>query len=237
MQPILDQNGHYPLIVDESAFNPLIAFAKKQDTQPYKIIVNWLNFSAKQIAQFNSLFEHQLHNHSLNQPTIYSLSTRGHYRGVDFYSRHDSRTSYPLIADDLTSSVTLSSEEPWVIELFNSSDWDSLLLGQILLTDAGMRFAPGPLLQAWEMGKRHIVLKNPPLHLDDFRLFWQTVQRTGQVELYQQVFSMPEGGSLQHAVGYENIPQQFQQCTWLSGIPALSSGSLNPTTLAHCYQT
>lgn len=147
-------NGEYSKLSD----GPLNQLIKNDGL----LVVNWTNFSPKQIASYKSLLD--------TQPTLMGLSVSKKLKIVGlintktqscsaFYSRNKR-----WLLDEkfiLKTVITKNNQTLPEVDLFQSKMWKEDLLGKVKMTDKGMVLEDGPLIKAIKENKS-LTLVNPP---------------------------------------------------------------------------
>jgi hypothetical protein len=138
------------------------------------LLINYSDFSASDLAQFNSLFDAQpsADGVGFSNPII-GIINPNHpqsYQGADFYSRFHHQV--PLTAPPLPALkeriTTTIGEQDYVVELAGQDSVEAYLEGQWILNEGQLRFKDGKLAQATMQQAPRIVLRNPPLNEASF---------------------------------------------------------------------
>lgn len=132
------------------------------------LFIDWSNMTANQRSRLQSILEgfdnvmgKQLPSENLR---IISCLTQGKTRSPDFQSRLDEVELTPkdLESIQVESSNVIELSDPFIeLDLFFSSDWQSLLLGKPQFIQGKIVIEPGPLIQAINTGK-HLRVINVP---------------------------------------------------------------------------
>lgn len=226
----------------------LYEFLKKyQDNKPAPVLmVNWDNFSAREIVQFNSLLDKTRIVDGVTVPQsvhvigLHVPKRLGAYNGVDFLGRFTKKTTCQFSgeqikkhAEPLTSSVTekvASDKTPVIIDLFDSPDWKTLLMGQWTLQGDSLFFKEGELKAALKKAKdedRPLEIKNGPWRDPLFVQFLQQARLDGKIDKTLKIKT---------SLGYD-------WAELLSGVSLTNSGTLadtisvlNPGSLSYFFE-
>lgn len=175
--------------------------AYKQSIPPAVLLVNWDNFKAEETIQFNSILDANRIvdgveiSESVHIIGLYVPKRPGVYKGVDFLSRflkkltcHFSLKDLKKEAEPLTqiiSQIKDSTVEPISIDLYESSDWETGLLGQWAFKGPQLQFKEGILKEALKEAKennRPLEIKNGLWKDEKFNQFWQKAKLNGLVD-------------------------------------------------------
>lgn len=227
----------------------LYQFLTENEENAPVIIVNWNHFKYVDIAQFNSILDDERLIDGCEVPEtatiigLYDLNAESAYDGSDFLQRFDKNYDAPdsivkLATPDLISNtfVENDSDKNDYIDLYDSFNWKSLLLGRWVMQGKKMFFHEGPLLKAWKE-HRPIHLKNAPWKDEAFELFWNQALLHQQKEVAGKKYDIDKSVKYTKSVGYdwEQLNSVFN---WL---PIDSKTSpiyiLNPTTWGNFFYT
>lgn len=93
--------------------------------------------------------------------------------------------------ESIHTSSTLVTLQKLEINLYNSINWHSLLIGEWLIDGSTLNFKPGKLIEAIEKNVEQLVIVNGPWHLLEFSMFWQQMLKTFVLDVYGCKFNIP----------------------------------------------
>lgn len=205
------------------------------------LIINYTHFSSEEYVAYNDMLDNTRALHGLVIPRkirIIGLRLESDFTPEqDFYSRFNKIQSFPLITADpvefpfQTTDEELESEammnQPYVIQLFNSQDWESLLLGKFIPSNKGWRFHKGQLIRALESGACHIIIQNGPWENEDFCHFWRQAAVQGFVTYASKRLTLPENVIISTRNGYDATQFAFNLSEVESNYYILNPSSFN----------
>lgn len=167
-------------------FYDLIYALTKQQGHRGKVIINWENLTSQEIVQVNTLLDSNPHVESIPLPLnveiigLNNASNPHSYMKGDFVTRHGDMIT---INPDSQWEKTIPTIAPIVpeegsvttIELYNSSDFESILLGNFQPTLHGMVFEDGALASAIQT-RKIILIKNAPWEETSCRKFFYQLE-------------------------------------------------------------
>ena len=92
------------------------------------------------------------------------------------------------------------------LDLFQSDDWEALLLGERQLHKQRLHFKPSPLFEALNKNPIEITgicLKNAPWHLSAFKEFWEDALNNRSIPCYGVKLALPETLAITHREEYD----------------------------------
>lgn len=205
------------------------------------LIINYTHFSSEEYVAYNDMLDNTRALHGLVIPRkirIIGLRLESDFTPEqDFYSRFNIIQSFPLVTADpvefpfQTTDEELESKEmmnqPYVIQLFNSQDWESFLLGKFIPSNKGWRFHKGQLIRALESGACHIIIQNGPWENEDFCHFWRQAAVQGFVNYASKRLTLPENVIISTRNGYDATPFAFYLSEVESNYYILNPSSFN----------
>ncbi|OGT16020.1 MAG: hypothetical protein A3B69_01550 [Gammaproteobacteria bacterium RIFCSPHIGHO2_02_FULL_38_33] len=162
------------------------------------ICVDVRKFNAGQLAQLNDLFDREIEGYGLEKErfkiVLIDGNERSHY-GIDFRRRVRNKVSVQSEKEELLEKEpqATSSEESKRevrINLFESANWERLLLGNWVLkkkegeNDFSFEWKEGELLKLFKANQGvplYIVFENPPLNSSGFTSFVARMQGLGEI--------------------------------------------------------
>jgi len=239
------------------------------------LVVNWSNFKAEDIVKFNSLLDKKRKADGVDIPDntlivgLYSKKP-GAYNGADFFSRSDAVITFPFNDDELIAKATdleesrhapiqstvttealeqkTEQKERIIIDLYESPNWKSILLGKWCLQGKNLVFEQGSLetalSDALKTGKE-IEFKNAPWTLEEFKVFWQQARLHKKIEAYGKTIKIPDNFKVHTSEGYQ-WQALLENVTWHPthekpiSVAQQPAGSelyiLNPTTFNQYFK-
>ncbi len=207
------------------------------------IAVNFNNFTAEHIVQFNGLLDDPRIVDGTPIPDnvlvigIHDPNRPDAYLGSDFYSRWDAKQSISQSIDELKP---IEVREPPIdaheINLYFSNHWKQLLLGKWELHGDQFTFKEGELAKALSTTSA-IHLKNAPWHIEEFQFFWQQLLIAREIDIYGEILTLPREMTQTQSEGYdwETLTQSIV-CNDSPSMDELTY-TLNPTNLGHFLGT
>lgn len=231
-------------------------FLKSTERKPPTIVVNWSNFSAKEIVQSNTLLDDMRNMDGVPVPEnaiivgLQNVSDPSAYRQNDFISRQ--------VEIDVPETLVVPAVE-WpklsepsqkktqcheiVIDFYNDLNWQPYFYGQLLLDKSAIQFSPSPLLLALrnfnssENNSLKITFKNVPSHIPELGYAINSLISERECSYRGEVFKLPQQVHLScEQTGY-TLKAKVQ-----SGKHRLVRSSfqeydavLNPTSLSRCF--
>jgi hypothetical protein len=247
-----ENQSDYHVHIKKSPASALHDFLNQYQNESPLIVIRWTNFSAEEVIQSNTILDKERLADGIPVPkgaSIISLVDDTSYQGVDFLSRHHEKHTINLPEAESNSTLDLIEEielpeetgasgdaRPWIIDLYNSPDWKSILLGQLKLSQQGLTFTSGSLLHALTAQIEKIVICNGPWDLSDFREFWQDCLIYRQIKLYGATFDIPEQIKFQKSAGY-HFTDKLMDITFHQVNSASSNYNyqLNPGNFHECF--
>jgi hypothetical protein len=144
------------------------------------ILINWSQFTDKQIAIYKSILDSSptLQGHKLSPGTkIISITQPGTEACSAFYSR-TKKVAWPktLSRADIPKPEELKAVEEKAIDLYQSRDWENILVGKLQIMGDSFSFKEGALLKALKNKNNSICLTGLPDDLS-FQIFLERLQR------------------------------------------------------------
>jgi len=180
---------------------PLYTFLNRYKQGNPIIVVNWSNFTLKQMVQANQLLDDTRKTDSMLVPEralIISLSSNPHL-GRDMTSRHHDEIIVPktlIIPTVSWPELTgdMSNVQHVIIDFYQDANWQPYLFGSYKLTANVMTFIPGTLWLALKNKPEalHITFKNAPMHRDDFRYTIYSLINEGKLSYQGQTLYLPK---------------------------------------------
>ncbi|MBL0318243.1 MAG: AAA family ATPase [Alphaproteobacteria bacterium] len=199
----------------------LVEFLETHKNSNPVIIINYDNFKADEIIQFNSILDNKrmVDGYAVPEDTlVLGLINAGNpstYRGGDFYGRFDSKKRCPLTKEQLADNVlhiennlwqstsdNAKKHPPYIINLFNAHDWKQRLLGQWQIQGNKLIFKEGVLMEALA-SNRFIELHNAPSQDPEFRHFWQQARLRGFIAHDGRQITLPPSLGIGFQKGYD----------------------------------
>lgn len=241
---LIGTDNHANVVISPERCAALLDFKNRHQHQKATIFINWRNFKPLEIPRYNAIIDAQRRFHDDNFPAhfrILSVTTKNHYCGPDLSSRHqyDPQLSvYPCDSSALQQAVAQLYPNPnndtaQIIDLYDSPEWESLLLGTVTLSESGVTFQHGALLKA--QTATAICLRNAPWQNTDFQNFWHHFYRQSTIHVHGQRFAFSDALQLSHREGYEALTVLASGAVWLRHSAPLEAYTLNPTTVRYCY--
>lgn len=196
------------------------------ETYPECILfINWCTFNNTDLTALHSVIDtdKQLEGEALPAclPVVsfYSDNLPNAYKGNDFFRRHDVIETWgdELLVDifhnrvkDLNQSADLGALE---LNLYESEDWESLLLGSLYLHEKSFILASSTFLGQIKVNPQlsSLHLKNAPWHLIEFQIFWQQALQQGYFILYGKEFKISDDFKISYSSGYDFCTDVIQE--------------------------
>ncbi len=194
------------------------------------IFINWMNFKHVDLVALHCILDNEgLDDGRMlegkifpSKPPIvgfYSDYIPRPYKGADFTTRHDAiyQWRYPLTADLYHNSreeISSYADNRLSIDLYESQDWESILLGTIHILDNHFSREFNSFLAALDnesLPLKALHLKNPPWQIKEFQLFWQHALQQRQFTLHGKIFKLHPEFKLSYSSGYELITDVIKQ--------------------------
>jgi hypothetical protein len=217
-----------------------------QDEKPL-LIVNYDNFTASDIVQFNALLDKQRKADTTPLPEaavvigLIDPDKPGAYDGEDFLSRFDKRPQRcPFSQEEFPPPVMLppvATEHPYVIDLFGGSRWEERLLGYWDLSGTQLHFIEGDLVKALRNGVIEIDIRNAPWDNPQFARFWHEAFLHGRIQTEKGSLTLSDGVKITQGTGYpwDVLTQSISSVT--TELPKKEVLVLNPTLFPQFFGT
>ena len=168
---------------------------KRIETGGGTLLVNWSHFTEKQIANYKSILD--------DNPTLQGLRISVSTKIINitepsteacaaFYSRTKKiawpKTSSPIVIEKAQESSAMQNE---AIDLYQSADWESLLIGKLQIKGNSYAFKEGALLHALKQGSTSIRLTGLP-EKTAFKVFLERLQRERGFYANGDYYRLPE---------------------------------------------
>lgn len=181
---------------------PLYEFLKQNKNKNPLLIVNYENFTPEDIVKFNALLDKvpSADGYPLPDNTeIIGLTNTNNpdaYKGADFYSRFG-RTEECSVPEKTLQVPPLSfidkdqEDKPFVIELYDSPDWETLLFGSWKIDGDSLVYEEGILDRA--IREKHTVfdIRNGPWSDPKFQDIWQEACNLGYIQYEGKTYPLP----------------------------------------------
>lgn len=200
-------------IIQDPPGGPLYTFLK-ENKNPI-LIVNYNNFKAEDIVKFNALLDKIPSADGIPLPSnveIIGLANTNNpdaYKGEDFYSRFGkvevcSVPEKTLQVPPLKFIDKDQDKKPFVMELYDSQDWESLLFGSWKMKGDNLLYEEG-LLDRVIKGK-HTVLDicNGPWDDPKFQEMWHEALYLGYIKHEGRAYPLPNI-SLIKSFGFQSV--------------------------------
>jgi DNA replication protein DnaC len=204
----INNDGTYKKVIGPLA--KLIEGAKKTG-QPALLLINWAQFSAKDIALYKSMMDDIRKIGPLLLPDcvqILGVTSPEAPKTDAFLSRiqEDKHVLFPLalLQAKEISKETKAPTDCLEINLFNSPDWRSHLLGRIGIDGKKFIWNDGLLTKAIKE-KKSIVIKNPPQNNKEFDLFVYQLLNERKFQINGEEINVTDSFN----IPYENKPYLF----------------------------
>ncbi|KTC76917.1 AAA family ATPase [Legionella brunensis] len=210
-------------------------------SNPPVLLVNYANFNADDIVNFNGLLDEirQADGTPLPQEALVigliNPSKPDCYQGEDFYSRFDQVEICPLtkqtIEEALPESPVVektSDEKTFVIDLYHSADWEERLLGRWGIDKDDLYFQEGELQKALA-SNLPIEIKNGTWEDKKFTRLWQQIKIHKTITYANQKIDIPEKVQFFKTEGYPYLIPKMAPVF----IP--NAEVLNPTRLSQFF--
>ncbi len=210
--------------VEIKSNHPLLNFLLNNQTGC--LIINYDTFSSEEYVSYNEILDNKRLLHGIaipHQIHIIGLRLQNHFVPEnDFYSRFTIIQKYPLNhieqielpTHDAKHIMETSEDCPslYSIQLYNSPDWESILIGKWHITTQGWSFEKGKLIEAIESGEKNILLLNGPWDNDDFRHFWKQMTIDSSISYAGRTLHIPSNTYFFSENGYDlETYYQFEQ--------------------------
>jgi hypothetical protein len=205
--------------VREGPGGPLYQFLEKNREKKPIIIVNYNNFTASDLAKFNTLLD-DYNPEAKKEPTVdtvplgqntrviglININKPDCYQGADFYGRFQEKEICSVVKTKLEPPplpITSEEKRTCVVELYNAFDWKEQLLGSWKIKKDQLVFEKGVL--PLDLTDEDVIeIRNGPWDDPSFQHFWQQVQLKGEIHYANQIFTIPKNLRLiQKEKGYE----------------------------------
>ncbi len=178
-------------------------FVQRNQALQSVIIINLANITAGELVQINKLFEAQRTLQNFVIPANFTILLLGikneYYQGDDFIRRIKRHNIYSFSEVSLLTLPEPVLEDPFgmrEIDLYNSDDWQGLLLGGWAYHSTGLFFSclNGNIVRAIndEKDKRiNLVFKNPPCENAEFKRFYLLLTMARTLNIYGLQYDVP----------------------------------------------
>lgn len=208
------------------------------------LVVNWTNFTAKEMGTYQSLLE--------RKPTLFGqpVSTKLRVIGISdaltkkasaFLSRCKSWELHAKFLQSLKHTVplTLSSNvkvEP--VDVFTNSGWREKLLGQIIMHGKVITLREGPLIKAIREGQP-FVIHNPPVADKDFDLLMYRIQVERKLLFNGELLELNDKTIIQTAIKtHPDLPDLpiYHEHEFQDELPKRRMHYLNISNFHECFE-
>ena len=178
---------------------------KELATKPV-ILINLAHISAAELVQMNKLFEPSRTVQNYSIPAHFTLILIGvnneYYQGDDFIRRIGKHNIHAFNASMIPKLLlpSFQADKALVkiieIDLYNSDDWQSLLIGDWSYNETGLNFVPSMhsilnALKESETNPVKLILKNPPFENREFTRFYLLLTVVRAVDFYGLHYEPP----------------------------------------------
>jgi len=178
-------------IIKSGAHGPVYQFLLAK-VPARTLIINYENFTAAELARYNSLLDEEPHIDGFALPEgtqIIALIPAKEYKDTSLYSRFSGAvetcpvdaSELPVTSPFITTTNVEQQEKPLIIDFYAAPNWKAKLLGTWRLTNQGLLFVRGQLLTTDPLPKQ-IILNNPPLGDPEFTCFFTEAKRRGTIQ-------------------------------------------------------
>ena len=205
-------------IINDGPGGPLHTYLTKSydKANPPILIINADKFGTDDLVQHNSLFDEppKVDGTPLPEGTIVillrNINKHNFILGEDLSSRMDVIETCPVTDRTLNMAYPPLNPKPVegeptrgsTIELFQSENWKTLLLGQWVTEGNDFIFEEGQLQKVIREHKL-VTVSNGLWNNDDFQNFWKKAKRKGYINYEGQQIVLPEGFDLVTSNGYD----------------------------------
>lgn len=196
---VIDYQTHKPLN-QPSALVKSAQHAKSGDF----LVVNVSNYDENTVSQLNALTDRKarvLANQPLHDAiTLIAVKLNQTEVDNDVYSRFlNAAFTIPCLAPQTIFEsfckpvdALVSDEERVVVDFYDGAAWKSQLLGGLNLNGRQLEYKKGALIRMLEAGKSCLRLYNPPMELEDFRVFLINLLHTRQFDANGITYHLPK---------------------------------------------
>ena len=245
---VTKEDGSNNCNVTNGPGGPLVNFMRANQGQSPIIFIDDTEFSTEDLIRFNSILDKTriVDGEAIPEDaTIIWLSNVNkphHYQGSDFYSRFDQKEKCPISSTVLENSIpvlpfvdksTPTNGVAIPINLFNATDWESRLLGRVVIHGDTLSFEEGLLEHALRTGTT-IDIQNGPWQDTKFKSLWYQALLNGYIEYAGHKFAIPHNLQLQCTDGY-NWMEITKSLRLSNQFPAQTNVVVNPHCLGDLF--
>ncbi|HSW75719.1 MAG TPA: hypothetical protein VLG50_01635, partial [Candidatus Saccharimonadales bacterium] len=174
---------------------PLLQLLKSK--KPGTLLINWSNFSEKQIATYKSILEKKapkLQGHIVPPELKIINVTQPETKACSSFRTRTQKVAWPKKLEEVPKTLPIIFDEAAndsFIDLHESESWETSLVGRIKIIPDGFMYEPGVLINAIKSGKNAIYLTGL-ISTPKLNIFLEKLQRERKFYANNEWYTLPE---------------------------------------------